>query len=534
MFFKVKANKVSGNTAGEIIQRGTTQKFSFAVESVAETACVPLECTLGHVEILTRETFGLDDGTHVRSSWPGVVGLASTLTDTEPVQDGQYAVGTYESMVVDFSEWMLPKGTEHPDAAGEVWSPTTNYGGDYRGDRLGKYMFINFASRTSSEDDLPEIFTLGEIETEMTSLLYFVSFWVCWTTDFPDHLSPNLLVTVTATNNSEYPLQHLETTSEIFEDRECKWFKISLKSFFYDGSDGDLKFTIRDTAVSDFVNQNGNDVCIDQIEFSTLTWDVPQKGLYCFPLDYFAPFTHEDVSYNSVEELEVHLQYEYAHAYDVVYAPDTCGGFNFTKKCGWTQSDQTPECISIKHIEYIDSENINYSAPDVPDPVNDPADLVPILVPTTGELITGGDFLSYTTNKWTSGDPTNFVDTSEFKTSSISGNTYYSAETSVPVVNPWDVNLSQEITITQGETYTLSFYAWTDPGTTKSIVAGLGMYESPWNSATITYNLTDTLQFFTVNITASNFGTITGKISRVIFDMGASVGMTYIDNVSVT
>ena len=46
--------------------------------------------------------------------------------------------------------------------------------------------------------------------------------------------------------------------------------------------------------------------------------------------------------------------------------------------------------------------------------------------------------------------------------------------------NAWDASLSQVVSITNGETYTLKFDAWSDRS--RTIVAGIGLNQDPWSS----------------------------------------------------
>lgn len=96
--------------------------------------------------------------------------------------------------------------------------------------------------------------------------------------------------------------------------------------------------------------------------------------------------------------------------------------------------------------------------------------------------------------------------------------------------NAFDVNLSQIVEIKQGQKYTLSFDASTGAGSTRSMIAGIGLNEEPWSSAVKTVNLTDVTQTFSLSLSANEFG---GVNSRVLFDMGAEVGVVVIDNVSL-
>ena len=85
------------------------------------------------------------------------------------------------------------------------------------------------------------------------------------------------------------------------------------------------------------------------------------------------------------------------------------------------------------------------------------------------------------------------------------------------------------INIIQGNTYTLTFDAWSD--TNRSILAGIGLSAAPFSSSTETVNITTTRTTYTLTLTASDFG---APDARVIFDLGADVGLVNLDNVSLS
>ncbi|WP_268745620.1 carbohydrate binding domain-containing protein [Catenovulum agarivorans] len=94
--------------------------------------------------------------------------------------------------------------------------------------------------------------------------------------------------------------------------------------------------------------------------------------------------------------------------------------------------------------------------------------------------------------------------------------------------NPWDVNISQVMTITPGATYTVSFKAKSDRA--RTMLVGLGLNHDPWTNKTETVSLTTDWQTFTYDIVADSFG---DDNSRVLFDMGAEIGVVSIDDVTV-
>ncbi len=94
--------------------------------------------------------------------------------------------------------------------------------------------------------------------------------------------------------------------------------------------------------------------------------------------------------------------------------------------------------------------------------------------------------------------------------------------------NPFDVNLSQVVEITQGTNYILTFEASSDRE--RTMLAGIGLNEDPFTNTTPSVNLTTETQIFTLQLSAAEFGSAN---SRVLFDMGADVGVVVIDNVSL-
>ncbi|MEP1304437.1 MAG: T9SS type A sorting domain-containing protein [Balneola sp.] len=102
--------------------------------------------------------------------------------------------------------------------------------------------------------------------------------------------------------------------------------------------------------------------------------------------------------------------------------------------------------------------------------------------------------------------------------------------------NAFDVNLSQLVGLTAGESYVLTFDASTSPGNTRGLLVGIGQSAAPFYAATETVTLTETSQTFEVDVVATDDGTgndFGSATSRVLFDMGAETGIVVIDNVSL-
>lgn len=95
--------------------------------------------------------------------------------------------------------------------------------------------------------------------------------------------------------------------------------------------------------------------------------------------------------------------------------------------------------------------------------------------------------------------------------------------------NPWDVNLSQVLGLTEGATYELSFKA--KASVARSMRAGLGQNFDPFNSVYNEPALTTDWNTFTYDIVATGIGSADN--SRVLFDMGAELGVINIDDVSL-
>lgn len=132
-------------------------------------------------------------------------------------------------------------------------------------------------------------------------------------------------------------------------------------------------------------------------------------------------------------------------------------------------------------------------------------------------LLTNGDFET--------GDGTGWIGNA-LDVRTEGGNSYAFANVTT-AANSFDVNISQVVPMGVGNTYRLSFNASSD--VSRTIIAGIGLNEAPFTNVTETVNITTTVQRFTYELTA-NFGS---DNSRILFDMGADVGVVVIDNVSL-
>tara|TARA_B110000027_G_scaffold40767_1_gene45008 strand:- start:268 stop:5646 length:5379 start_codon:yes stop_codon:yes gene_type:complete len=93
----------------------------------------------------------------------------------------------------------------------------------------------------------------------------------------------------------------------------------------------------------------------------------------------------------------------------------------------------------------------------------------------------------------------------------------------------YETNLTQILEIIEGNTYTLTFDAWSDVD--RSIDAGLGLSGNPgWTNIWETINITPTKTTYSFTFEAIGIG---NPEARVIFDLGADIGQVNIDNVSL-
>ncbi len=145
------------------------------------------------------------------------------------------------------------------------------------------------------------------------------------------------------------------------------------------------------------------------------------------------------------------------------------------------------------------------------------------LIIGTGNLLTNGDFENGS-DSWIVG----VNDNSPAPVVTVGGNTYYSVNVTT-AGQPFSVNVSQKLEIIQGETYTLTFDAWSDVN--RSIIAGIGLSGGDFSNTSETVNITPTVTKYSLTLSATGFGAPDG---RVLFDLGAETGIVNIDNVILT
>ncbi len=109
------------------------------------------------------------------------------------------------------------------------------------------------------------------------------------------------------------------------------------------------------------------------------------------------------------------------------------------------------------------------------------------------------------------------------------GNTFYEVNVTNPNPSqPFLVNLSQKVEIIQGETYVLTFDAWSDQD--RTLIAGIGLSGGDFSNDIQTVDLNDTQQQFELTLSSQDFG---APDARVLFDSNGDAGLVRIDNVSL-
>ncbi|MEM9680299.1 MAG: PKD domain-containing protein [Bacteroidota bacterium] len=111
-------------------------------------------------------------------------------------------------------------------------------------------------------------------------------------------------------------------------------------------------------------------------------------------------------------------------------------------------------------------------------------------------------------------------------------NTFYTVNVTNPNPGaPFLINLSQKLEIIDGETYTLSFDAWTDQMAGRNIIAGIGLSGPPFSNTSQMVAITTTQTNYEIMLTAGGFG---AADARVLFDLNGEAGVVNIDNVILT
>lgn len=145
------------------------------------------------------------------------------------------------------------------------------------------------------------------------------------------------------------------------------------------------------------------------------------------------------------------------------------------------------------------------------------------LIVGSGNLLSNGDFENGS-DPWIVG----VDDSTPAPVVTNNGNTYYSVNVEA-AGNVYDVNMSQKVELIEGNSYTLTFDAWSD--TSRTIVAGIGLSGPPWTNTGAPLSITTTRTTYTFTYTAIGFG---ATDARVLFDIGGEIGLVNIDDVTLS
>ena len=140
-------------------------------------------------------------------------------------------------------------------------------------------------------------------------------------------------------------------------------------------------------------------------------------------------------------------------------------------------------------------------------------------------LLTNGDFENGS-DSWIVG----VDDSSSAPVVTDGGNTYYSVNvTNANPNEPYLVNVSQKLEIVQGNTYTLTFDAWSD--VERAIIGGIGLSGGDFSNDSKPVDITTTKTNYTLTVSSETFG---ATDARVLFDLNGENGLVNIDNVVLT
>ena len=145
------------------------------------------------------------------------------------------------------------------------------------------------------------------------------------------------------------------------------------------------------------------------------------------------------------------------------------------------------------------------------------------LIVGSGNLLSNGDFENGSA-PWIVG----VDDDAPAPVVTNNGNTYYSVNVEA-AGNVYDVNMSQKVELIEGNSYSLTFDAWSD--TSRTIVAGIGLSGPPWTNTGAPLSITTTRTTYTFTYTAIGFG---ATDARVLFDIGGEIGLVNIDDVTLS
>jgi len=272
--------------------------------------------------------------------------------------------------------------------------------------------------------------------------------------------------------------------------------------------------------------ENGSDSWLVGVDDSTSAPVLTNGGNTYYSVNVTASGNAYDV--NLSQKVEIIEGNTYTLTFDAVSDVDRTilAGIGLSKD-PWTN---TAESVSISTTgkTYTLTHVATFGAPDARVLFDLGAEIGQVnidnvsLIIGSGNIVTNGDFESGS-DSWLVG----VDDSTSAPVETVGGNTYYSVDVTA-AGNAYDVNLSQKVEIIEGNTYTLTFDAWSNVD--RTILAGIGLSKDPWTNTAESVSITPTRTTYSLTHVAT-FG---ATDARVLFDNGAEIGIVNIDNVSLS
>ena len=295
--------------------------------------------------------------------------------------------------------------------------------------------------------------------------------------------------------------------------------------YFYKASSNGSAFDGGLLTNGDF--ENGSDSWLVGVDDTTSAPVETDGGNTYYNVDVTVAGNAYDV--NLSQKVEIIEGNTYTLTFDAVSSVDRniFAGIGLSKD-PWTNTAAEPLSISTTITTYTLTHVATFGAPDARVLFDLGAEVGRVaidnvsLIIGTGNIVTNGDFENGS-DSWLIG----VDDTTSAPVVTDGGNTYYSADVLV-AGDPYTVNLSQKLEIIDGNTYTLTFDAWSSVD--RSILAGIGLSKDPWDNTAEPVSISPTRTTYTLTHVAT-FG---ATDARVLFDLGAEIGTVNIDDVSLS
>ncbi|SDR87297.1 Carbohydrate binding domain-containing protein [Polaribacter sp. KT25b] len=411
------------------------------------------------------------------------------------------------------------------------WSQSTLYNVyDLNGDKMIQYSNLNYQG----------IDIGSEIDASSMEMLHID----IWTTDatsidifpLPNGVQPEderfVTKTLVADQWNSFDIPMSEFTSQGLSVDKLKQFKfvgsgtIFIDNLYFYKQGSGVIFDDGLLTNGDF--ENGSDSWLIGVDDSTSAPVVTEGGNTYYSVDVTAAGNSYDV--NTSQKVEIIQGNTYTLTFDAWSNVNRgiIAGIGLSKD-PWTNKSETVNITTSKTTYSLTLSAAEFGATDARVIFDLGAEIGIVnidnvsLIIGTGNIVVNGDFENGS-DSWLIG-----VDTStSAPVVTEGGNTYYSVNVTA-AGNAYDVNASQILEIIQGNTYTLTFDAWSDVN--RGIFAGIGLSKDPWTNTVETVNITSTRTTYTLTLTATEFG---AADARIIFDLGAEIGMVNIDDVSLS